>query len=123
MKALIIDDEEDIRLVAQLSLKAAGMDVLTAAGGVEGVLRAREDQPDIIVLDVMMPGIDGFATLEALRADPATARIPVVLLTAKPLALADEQLRAGGVLDVISKPFAPRALAERIRAALWSPDP
>ncbi len=114
MKVLVVDDEPDIRMVAQVGLTAAGMNVVMAAGGLEGVFRAREEQPDVIVLDVMMPGMDGYATLAALRKDPDTANIPVVLLTAKTLSNKDEQLRGQGVVDILTKPFLPRELAERI---------
>ncbi|MEK6629871.1 MAG: response regulator [Acidobacteriota bacterium] len=114
MKVLVIDDEPDIRMVAQVGLTAAGIDVVMATGGLEGVLRAREEQPDVIVLDVMMPGMDGYATLAALRKDPDTANIPVVLLTAKTLSDTDGKLRGQGVVDILTKPFLPRQLAERI---------
>lgn len=114
MKVLVIDDEPDIRMVAQFGLTAAGMDVVMAAGGLEGVFRAREERPDVIVLDVMMPGMDGYDTLAALRKDPDTANIPVVLLTAKTLSDKDEQLRGQGVVDILTKPFLPKELADRI---------
>jgi len=118
MKVLVIDDEEDIRLIAQLGLQASGLDVVVAAGGSDGVALACAHQPDIIVLDWMMPGLDGPATLAALRKDVATARIPVVILSAKNLTFAGDDLRGLGVVDVIGKPFAPRELVRRITAAL-----
>ena len=118
MKALIIDDEDDIRLIAQLGLQASGLTVVVAMDGREGAELAREHQPDIIVLDWMMPGMDGRATLAALRADASTARIPVVILTAKNLASAEDDLRGLGVVDFVSKPFAPRELVRRVKAAL-----
>src|SRR5689334_22271478 len=83
-RILIVDDEDDIREVAQVSLELVGhYEVLTAARGTDGVARARTDRPDAILLDVMMPELDGPATLARLRADPATRDIPVVFLTAK----------------------------------------
>ncbi len=120
MKVLIVDDEDDIRLVAQVGLTAAGMEVLTAPNGPEGLRIAREQQPAVVVLDVMMPDMDGYATLDALREHPATASIPVIFLTAKPLSRDDERWKRLGVVDVIAKPFAPRALAERVRAIMDS---
>ena len=119
MKVLIIDDEADIRRVAHLSLaRIGGMDVLDAASGVEGAAKAAAEAPDAILLDVMMPGLDGPATLHALRADPRTADIPVVFLTAK--AMPDEvaRLLAMGVRGVLNKPFDPMTLPAQLRAAL-----
>lgn len=119
MRVLIIDDEADIRRVARLSLaRIGGMDVLDAASGAEGTQKAAAEAPDAILLDVMMPGLDGPATLHALRADPRTAGIPVVFLTAK--AMPDEvaRLLALGVRGVLSKPFDPMTLPAQLRAAL-----
>jgi CheY-like chemotaxis protein len=83
-KILIIDDEDDIREVAALSLETvAGWDVVVASSGAQGLARAIEYQPDAILLDVMMPGMDGPTTFRELRKNPATAHIPVLLLTAK----------------------------------------
>ena len=83
-KVLIIDDEDDIREVAALSLESvAGWEVFTANSGSQGLARAVEHQPDAILLDVMMPGMDGPTTFRELRKNPATAKIPVLLLTAK----------------------------------------
>jgi CheY-like chemotaxis protein len=121
---LIIDDEADIRRVAHLSLaRIGGMDVLDASSGIEGAAKAAAEAPDAILLDVMMPGLDGPATLHALRADPRTADIPVVFLTAK--AMPDEvaRLLAMGVRGVLNKPFDPMTLPEQLRAALERPRP
>ena len=118
MTVLVIDDEDDIRLIAELALKASGLTVVSAESGASGVALARQHAPDLIVLDVMMPGMDGYATLDALRSEPGTAHIPVVMLTGKNLAALDEELRARGVVDVVAKPFHPRAFVERVRAAL-----
>ena len=118
MTVLVIDDEDDIRLIVEMALKASGMTVVSASGGRDGLEKARQLVPDLIVLDVMMPEMDGYATLDALRADPATAQVPVLLLTAKNLAPAEESLRARGVGGFIPKPFAPRDLVSTIRTAL-----
>jgi CheY-like chemotaxis protein len=100
MKVLIIDDEDDIRRVARLSLvKLGGLEVIEASNGPDGLRRAAEDRPDAILLDVMMPAMDGLHTLQALRADPATAAIPVVFLTAKALAPELGRLKALPDLD------------------------
>jgi CheY-like chemotaxis protein len=115
---LVIDDEDDIRMLAELGLKASGLRVVTASGGAEGVEAARAESPDLIVLDMMMPDMDGIETLAALRADPATARIPVVVLTARNMTAAEETLRSQGVVDFVAKPFVPRDLVAHVRAAL-----
>ncbi len=119
MKILIVDDDPDIRFIARLSLdRVGGMDVIEADGGAEGVRIAREEQPDVILLDMMMPLMDGTATLEALRAQPATAAIPVIFLTAKTVAAEVERMRALGAVGVLTKPFDPRALPADVRGLL-----
>jgi CheY-like chemotaxis protein len=121
-KVLIIDDEDDIREVAALSLESvAGWEVIVAASGAEGIARAAEEQPDAILLDVMMPEMDGPATFRELRNNPATARIPVLLLTAK-VQSSDQKRFAGlGVEAVLLKPFDPLQLSAQIASALgWN---
>jgi CheY-like chemotaxis protein len=118
MKVLVIDDEQDIRLVAQVGLRAAGMTVVLADNGADGLRAARAEHPDVILLDVMMPGMDGYETFSALLADPATKAIPVVFLTAKNLNGRDAQARADGAAGFIAKPFLPRDLAETLRSIL-----
>jgi CheY-like chemotaxis protein len=119
-RVLLIDDEDDIREVAQLSLEiVAHWEVTTASSGAEGVLRAEEDQPDAIILDVMMPDMDGHATFRVLQANPNTRHIPVILLTAKAPAATDRLVR--DVVTVIAKPFDPLRLAGQISNALgWA---
>ena len=118
-KILIIDDEEDIREVASLSLETvAGWEVIKASSGAQGVARAAEHHPDAILLDVMMPGMDGPDTFRELRRNPATAGIPVLLLTAK-VQGSDQRRFAGlGVEAVLFKPFDPLTLATQISRAL-----
>ena len=119
MKVLIVDDEEDIRTVARLGLAAGGgMAVIETGSGEDAVELARAERPDVILLDVMMPGMDGPTTLAALRADADTAAIPVVFLTAKVLASEVDRLRALGAAAVLPKPFDPLELADQLRAAL-----
>ncbi len=114
---LLIDDEEDIRKVARLSLARVGkMEVADAAGGLEGLRKAEEDPPDVILLDVMMPGLDGPSTLAALRSNAKTASIPVVFLTAKAMPAELDRLREMGVKGVLIKPFDPMTLAAQLRA-------
>jgi CheY-like chemotaxis protein len=119
VKVLIVDDEPDIRRIATLSLARLGaMDVIEAANGEDALRRAQDEKPDAILLDVMMPGRDGPSTLAALRADPGTAAIPVVFLTAKAMPSEIERLRKLGAVGVLTKPFDPMKLAADLRAAL-----
>lgn len=121
-RILIIDDEEDIREVAALSLETvAGWDVIVAGSGAAGIAKARENRPDAILLDVMMPGMDGPTTYQELRANPETARIPVILLTAKVQSADQKRFSDLGVARVMFKPFDPLTLARDIADALgWS---
>jgi DNA-binding response OmpR family regulator len=117
MKVLIIDDDTDIRSIARLSLShVGGMDVIEAASGVEGVRKAQEQKPDVILLDLMMPTMDGLETLAALRSQPATAMTPVIFLTAKAVADEVERMTALGAAGVLIKPFDPRTLSGDVRA-------
>jgi len=117
VKVLVIDDEPDIRRIARLGLTKVGkMDVVEASNGTEGLARA--ERPDAILLDVMMPGLDGPSTLARLREDPDTAAVPVVFLTAKAIAAEVDRLRSLGAAGVLTKPFDPMTLARELRAAL-----
>ena len=118
-KILIIDDEDDIREVAALSLESvAGWDIVTASSGSQGLARAIEHQPDAILLDVMMPGMDGPTTSRELRKNPATANIPVLLLTAKVQSSDQRRFADLGVESVLFKPFDPMTLANQISGVL-----
>ena len=118
MKILVIDDDADVLEIASLSLRYLGhMEVAVAESGADGIGKAALEQPDAILLDVMMPGMDGPETLAALRRDPATARIPVIFLTARPR---DAQAEGENVAGVLAKPFDAVALPARIRAILES---
>jgi CheY-like chemotaxis protein len=121
-RILIIDDEDDIREVAALSLETvAGWEVTTAASGVQGLAQAIESQPDAILLDVMMPGMDGPTTFRELRKDPATAHIPVLLLTAKVQSSDQRRFADLGVEAVLFKPFDPLTLSTQIAGVLgWN---
>lgn len=119
MKALVVDDEEDVRHVARLSLgRLGGMQVIEAASGGEGIARAKSDHPDFILLDMMMPGMDGAATFHALRSCEDTAIIPVVFLTAKSMTADLQRLTELGARGVITKPFNARTLASEVKAIL-----
>ena len=118
-RILIIDDAEDIREVAQVSLEVVGgWEVMTASSGREGVAKALAQQPDAILLDVMMPDQDGPTTFRQLQANSATQHIPVILLTAKALANDRRMFADLGVASVIAKPFEPMFLASQVAKVL-----
>jgi CheY-like chemotaxis protein len=122
VKVLIVDDEPDIRRIAKLGLSRVGkMEVVEATNGTEALARAKEDHPDAVLLDVMMPGLDGPSTLARLREDPATAGIPVVFLTAKAIATEVDRLKSLGAAGVLTKPFDPMTLARELRGVLGIP--
>jgi two-component system, OmpR family, alkaline phosphatase synthesis response regulator PhoP len=116
---LVIDDDDAVREVAQLSLEMGSpWNVVTASSGADGVQRARESHPDAILLDVMMPGMDGPATLERMRSEPDLKSIPVIFLTAKVRPSEKERLAAFDVAGVLAKPFDPIALPTQIMELL-----
>ena len=114
-RVLVIDDEAPIRLLCRVNLEAEGIDVLEAADGPSGLEKAREELPDVILLDVMMPGLDGWRVAEELLDDERTSSIPIVFLTAR-AELRDRArgLDLGGV-DYVTKPFNPVDLAPLVR--------
>lgn len=121
-RILVIDNEEYIREIAQICLETvAGWEVLTAADGRSGLVLAQSTQPDAILLDVMMPDMDGPTTFQHLQANAATKDIPVILLTAKVQASDRRRYASMGMKAAISKPFDPLQLASQVAEALeWS---
>ena len=116
---LLVDDEDDIREVAALSLEAVGgWRVSSASDGNHGVAMARAERPDAILLDVMMPGLDGPATFARLQEDPLTRDIPVILLTAKAQGADQRRFDQLGVAGTLTKPFDPMMLTDQIAAIL-----
>jgi len=117
-KVLVIDDEAPIRLLCRVNLEAEGMDVIEAADGPSGVERAVDEEPDVILLDVMMPGLDGWRVAEQLLQDDRTTGIPIIFLTAR----AEFRDRARGLdiggVDYITKPFNPLELAPLVQRLL-----
>jgi DNA-binding response OmpR family regulator len=115
---LVIDDEAPIRLLCRVNLEAEGMEVLEASDGPTGLEQARNHTPDVILLDVMMPGLDGWRVAEELLDDPTTEDIPIVFLTAR----AELRDRARGIdlggVDYVTKPFNPVELAPLVRGLL-----
>src|ERR1700722_3038007 len=113
---LYIDDEPDIRTIVQMALSLSNeLTVHTGESGVQALQLARELKPDVLLLDVMMPGLDGPGTLHKMRADPATADIPVIFVTAKAMPREIAQFREMGAVGVIPKPFDPMQLINQLR--------
>ena len=119
---LIVDDEEDVRAIAQMGLEmGAGWNVVTASSGKEALEIAADQKPDVILLDMMMPDMDGRSTLQKLKANPTTQPIPVILVTAKAQNGYQEIFADMQVAAIFAKPFRPLKLAEQISEALgWS---
>jgi DNA-binding response OmpR family regulator len=117
-RVLVIDDEAPIRLLCRVNLEAEGMRVLEASDGITGLDLARGEQPDVVLLDVMMPGLDGWRVAEALLEDERTNGIPIIFLTAR----AEFRDRARGLdiggVDYVTKPFNPLELAGLVRELL-----
>jgi DNA-binding response OmpR family regulator len=121
-RVLVIDDEAPIRLLCRVNLEADGMQVLEASDGPTGLEKARNDEPDVILLDVMMPGLDGWQVAEELLEDRRTSSIPIVFLTAR----AEVRDRARGLdlggIDYVTKPFNPIELAPQVRELIQRVD-
>jgi two-component system, OmpR family, response regulator len=118
-RLLYVEDDPDIQEIAVLALaQVGGFSVVAARSGAEALALAPECRPDLILLDVMMPGMDGLATLEALRGDPETESVPVIFMTAKVQDREIESYRRAGAVGVIAKPFDPMTLAEQVRE-IW----
>jgi CheY-like chemotaxis protein len=114
---LLVDDEPDIRTIGAMSLRRVGKwEVRAASSGAEAIALAKESVPDLVLLDVMMPELDGPATLEKLREHPELAAVPVIFMTAKVQAREVERWLAIGAIGVIRKPFDPMTLPTEIRS-------
>ena len=117
-RILVIDDQPDIRLMCRVNLALEGYDVLEAADGESGLSMVNEQHPDLVLLDIMMPGVDGWQVLESIKSNAATASVPVVLLTAR--VQREDEIRgwSSGASDYLSKPFNPSTLSAVVRRAL-----
>lgn len=117
-RVLVVDDEEDIRNLVSFNLRAAGMDVLAAGDGVAAIERIRTERPDLIILDLMLPEMDGVSVCELIRKLPEAQHTPVIMLTA----WATERARLVGLQagadDYVTKPFSPRELVKRVQSLL-----
>lgn len=122
-KILVIDDEPGIVEIVQVNLEGDGFDVISASNGREGLEKIKAEQPELVVLDVMMPEMDGWDVLRNVEQDPDIAGMPVIMLTAK---AADEDYIHGleeGAVEYITKPFLPQELVNRIKITLMVLNP
>jgi two-component system phosphate regulon response regulator PhoB len=117
-KILIVDDEPDALELIEVNLKAAGFEVMVADDGHEAMQKIRANSPDLILLDVMLPEMDGLEVCKTLRRDPATARIPIIMLTARAAEMDRVLGLELGADDYITKPFSPRELILRVKNLL-----
>ncbi len=118
-RILIVDDDPDIREATQLCLEITGQwEVLKAANGPDGIAIARQEKPDAILLDMMLPGMDGLTILQRLRENPETRQIPIVILTAKAQSHEQQYFGQLKVASVITKPYDPLTISDQIATAL-----
>jgi CheY-like chemotaxis protein len=119
LKVLLVDDDDDIRSIGELALvEVGGMSVVLASSGAMALEVAERELPDVVLLDVMMPGMDGLTTFRRLREQPATATIPIVFVTAKVQRHEVQRYLELGAIGVIGKPFDPMTLPDELRAIL-----
>ena len=117
-RILVVDDEPEVLLVLEVVLQKAGHDVLSAQDGAEAEALARRDSPDLIMLDLMMPGRDGFDVLASLKQDETTRSIPVIMVTARDQPMDIQRARQQGAIDYISKPWSEGEVELRVEWAL-----
>jgi two-component system OmpR family response regulator len=117
-KILVVDDEDDIRRFLELVLREKGYEIETASGGEEGLATARSFRPDLVLLDIMMPGLDGWQVLERLKADPATSDIPVAILSARTETKDPAHWRDKGAVAYVTKPFSLQTLFAKLQEIL-----
>ncbi len=115
-RVLVVDDEPDVLLLCRLNLQQQGFEVMEASDGPSALEIVRDEPPDVIVLDLMLPGMTGYDVLDVLREDEATSAIPVVVLTAKSLRADRERSRGSGASAFLTKPFLPSELCAVVRS-------
>lgn len=118
LKILIVDDNSDFREITRLSLSNSGYEVLEASSGREAIDAARKEQPDLILLDILMPGLDGYAACRQLKTNPTTKHIPIIVLTALGDPSVRYKARESGADDCIAKPMTTKELCERVERLL-----
>jgi two-component system, cell cycle response regulator DivK len=114
-KILVVEDTEDNRQILRDLLSAAGYDMIEAHDGAEGVARASEHRPDLILMDIQMPVMDGYEATRRIKADPALKSIPVIAVTSYALSGDEDKARAAGCDGYVAKPFSPRQMLAKVR--------
>ncbi len=122
-RILVVDDEVAIVRMLKERLESAGFEVLTAYDGAQAVEVAQRESPDLIIMDVSMPRMDGLTAANLLRSDPTTAHIPIVMLTARGQESDEQAGYAAGAVRYFTKPFSPRQLVQELRALLGGGEP
>jgi two-component system cell cycle response regulator DivK len=117
-RVLVIEDQEDNRRILRDLLGSVGFEVLEANDGIEGVAAAARERPDLILMDIQMPEMDGYEATRRIKADPASASIPVIAVTSYALSGDEDKAKAAGCDDYVTKPFSPRALLAKVRTWL-----
>lgn len=117
-KVLVVDDEPNIVLSLEFLMQQAGFEVVTAADGESALERISDSAPDLLLLDISLPGISGFDVLEQLRSDPHHQRLPIIMLTAHGREVEREKGLALGADDYVTKPFSTQALVDKVKALL-----
>ncbi|MFT3869229.1 MAG: response regulator [Nibricoccus sp.] len=117
-RVLVVDDDNAVREVLQLILRRAGYDVHVAGNGLEALEKMRTGGADLVLLDIEMPGMNGLEFCEQLRADPAWQKIPVIMMTGRPVQGLSEKANRVGAIELVSKPFERVTLLEKIKASL-----
>jgi two-component system alkaline phosphatase synthesis response regulator PhoP len=117
-KILVVDDEVYILHILDFILGAESYEVITATNGDQALHKVRDEKPDLVILDIMMPKLDGYETCRMIKSDPATSQIPVILLTAKGREVDQRLGKEVGANDYITKPFSPTKLIDRVQAIL-----
>ena len=121
-RILIIEDQEDNRAILRDLLTAAGYTYLEAVNGAEGIAVAGREKPDLILMDIQLPEVDGYEATRRIKADPALSVIPIIAVTSYALSGDEAKARAAGCDDYVTKPFSPRALLAKVRQHLGSED-
>ncbi|HLI10557.1 MAG TPA: response regulator [Alphaproteobacteria bacterium] len=117
-RILVVEDTEDNRRIIRDCLSGAGYEIVEAVDGAVGVAMAASDKPDLILMDIQLPGMDGYEATRRIKADPALAHIPVLAVTSYALSGDEAKTRAAGCDGYIAKPFSPRELLAKVRASI-----